>query len=67
MTLIAAGGVIIASAALFIVLSGFAGLKDFSLQFSSFVDPDLKDTSYRGKIFSIGLKAIHLIYLRLKV
>lgn len=51
MTLIASGGVIIASAALFIVLSVFAGLKDFSLQFSSFVDPDLKLFPVEGKSF----------------
>lgn len=51
MTLIASGGVIIASAALFIVLSVFAGLKDYSLQFSSFVDPDLKLMPLKGKSF----------------
>ena len=51
MTLIASGGVIIASAALFIVLSVFAGLKDYSLQFSSFVDPDLKLLPTTGKSF----------------
>ncbi|WP_339756831.1 FtsX-like permease family protein [uncultured Winogradskyella sp.] len=51
MTLIASGGVVIASAALFIVLSVFAGLKDFSLQFSSFVDPDLKLIPTEGKSF----------------
>jgi len=51
MTGIASGGVIIASAALLIVLSVFAGLKDFSLQFSSFVDPDLKLVPTQGKSF----------------
>jgi lipoprotein-releasing system permease protein len=51
MTLIASGGVVIASAALFIVLSVFAGLKDYSLQFSSFVDPDLKLMPVKGKSF----------------
>lgn len=51
MTLIASGGVVIASAALFIVLSVFAGLKDYSLQFSSFVDPDLKLLPVEGKSF----------------
>ncbi|MCA0152429.1 ABC transporter permease [Winogradskyella vincentii] len=51
MTLIASGGVIIASASLFIVLSVFTGLKDFSLQFSSFVDPDIKLLSSKGKSF----------------
>lgn len=51
MTLIASGGVIISAAALFIVLSVFAGLKAYSLQFSSFVDPDLKLTPVEGKSF----------------
>ena len=51
MTLIASGGVIIASAALFIVLSVFAGLKEYSLEFSSFVDPDLKLVPTEGKSF----------------
>ncbi len=51
MTIIAASGVIIAAAALFIVLSGFAGLKDFSLGFSSVVDPDLKILPAQGKSF----------------
>jgi lipoprotein-releasing system permease protein len=52
-TIIAVIGVIIGSASLFIVLSGFAGLKDFSLQFSSMVDPDLKILSAKGKSFKI--------------
>ena len=51
MTLIASAGVIIAAAALFIVLSVFAGLKNYSLQFSSFVDPDLKILPAEGKSF----------------
>ncbi|WP_299223454.1 FtsX-like permease family protein [uncultured Psychroserpens sp.] len=54
MTIIAASGTIVASAALFIVLSGFAGLKEFSLQFSSYVDPDLKITPVKGKWFSLS-------------
>ena len=41
-TLIAGFGIIIGTAALFIVLSGFSGLKNFSLEFTSFADPDLK-------------------------
>ena len=49
MSIIASGGVIIAAAALFIVLSVFAGLKDFSLQFSTYVDPDLKILPGQGK------------------
>ncbi|NRB59612.1 MAG: ABC transporter permease [Winogradskyella sp.] len=52
MTLIASGGVVIASAALFIVLSVFAGLKNYSLEFSSFVDPDLKLIPAQGKSFT---------------
>ena len=54
MTIIAASGTVIASAALFIVLSGFAGLKNFSLEFSSFVDPDLKAIPAQGKSFIIS-------------
>ncbi|TVZ58338.1 lipoprotein-releasing system permease protein [Flavobacteriaceae bacterium MAR_2010_105] len=64
MTSIAASGVVIASAALFIVLSGFAGLKDFSLEFSSFVDPDLKVLPSEGKSFLLSnddLKALKSI------
>ena len=51
MTLIASTGIVIASAALFIVLSVFAGLKHYSLQFSSFTDPDLKLLPSHGKSF----------------
>ncbi len=51
MSIIASAGVVIASTALFIVLSGFAGLKDFSLEFSSFSDPDLKVIPSSGKSF----------------
>ena len=50
-TYIAIIGVILGSASLFIVLSGFAGLKDFTLQFSSQVDPDLKAETSIGKSF----------------
>jgi len=58
MTIIAASGTIIASAALFVVLSGFAGLKDFSLRFSSYVDPDLKVVPAQGKSFELAQKQI---------
>ena len=60
-TIIAAVGVIIGSSALFIVLSGFAGLKDFSLQFSSIVDPDLKVLAAKGKSFEITPKELNQI------
>jgi lipoprotein-releasing system permease protein len=52
-TIIAAIGVIIGAASLFIVLSGFAGLKDFSLQFSTHIDPDLKAEVTQGKSITI--------------
>ncbi|MGI9549757.1 MAG: ABC transporter permease [Aurantibacter sp.] len=48
---------VIGSAALFIVLSGFAGLKTFSLSFSNSFDPDLKALPAAGKFFSIPLEA----------
>jgi len=48
---IAAAGVVIGAMALFLVLCGFAGLKDFSLQFSSYFDPDLKIFPASGKTF----------------
>lgn len=50
-TNIALIGVVLGSASLFIVLSGFAGLKDFTLKFSSQVDPDLKAITSLGKSF----------------
>lgn len=45
--------IVIGSAALFIVLSGFAGLKTFSLSYTNMVDPDLKALPLTGKFFSI--------------
>ena len=57
-TYIAIIGVILGSASLFIVLSGFAGLKDFTLQFSSEVDPDLKAEAAVGKSFFLNKEAL---------
>lgn len=51
-TIIAAIGVFAGAFALFIVLSGFTGLKDFSLSFSNEYDPDLKVLPAVGKTFS---------------
>jgi len=48
--------IVIGSAALFIVLSGFSGLKDFSLSFSNTFDPDLKAVPVQGKSFSFDRK-----------
>jgi lipoprotein-releasing system permease protein len=53
-TLIAAIGVFAGAFALFIVLSGFKGLKDFSLSFSNEYDPDLKVLAATGKTFNFS-------------
>ena len=50
-TNIALIGVVLGATSLFIVLSGFAGLKDFTLKFSSIIDPDLKAQAKTGKSF----------------
>ena len=52
-TIIASLGIVLGAAALFIVLSGFAGLKDFTLQFTSIVDPDFKAETAIGKSFFV--------------
>lgn len=46
--------IVIGSGALFVVLSGFAGLKTFSLSFSNIFDPDLKAVPATGKFFRIS-------------
>jgi lipoprotein-releasing system permease protein len=51
---IAATGVVVGALALFVVLSGFSGLKDFSLQFTSVFDPDLKVAPKTGKTFFLN-------------
>jgi len=48
-SLIATIGVFAGALALFIVLSGFSGLKDFSLSFTNEFDPDLKLLPEQGK------------------
>ena len=53
-TIISALSIVAGSAALFIVLSGFSGLKDFSLSFSSVFDPDLKVLPTTGKTFDLS-------------
>tara|TARA_B000000565_G_scaffold204374_1_gene157868 strand:- start:19 stop:183 length:165 start_codon:yes stop_codon:yes gene_type:complete len=42
MSILAILGVIISSAAMLIVLSGFSGLKSYSLEFISAISPELK-------------------------
>lgn len=53
---IAALGVVVGSMALFVVLSVFSGLKEFSLSFTNEFDPDLKITSTYGKSFLLTPK-----------
>lgn len=45
--------VVVGAAALLIVLSGFSGLKTFSVSFSNTFDPDLKALSAKGKFFNL--------------
>lgn len=55
-TLIATMGVIIGTLALFIVMSGFSGLRTFSIGFLNTSDPDIKITSIKGKSFHLNEK-----------
>ncbi|WP_298878493.1 ABC transporter permease [uncultured Polaribacter sp.] len=50
-TIIASFGVIVGSLALFIILSGFSGLRTFSYSLLDVSDPDIKITSTKGKSF----------------
>ncbi len=50
---IAAIGVVAGAMALFVVMSVFSGLVDFSLSFSNTSDPDLKATARVGKTFIV--------------
>ncbi|MBC8756955.1 ABC transporter permease [Kordia sp. YSTF-M3] len=50
--------VVIGALALFIVLSGFAGLKTFSLSFSNDFDPDLKMEAAAGKSFRVSAQQL---------
>ena len=51
---IASVGIIVGAMALFVVLSVFSGLRDFSLSFSNDFDPDLKVGTTLGKSFFIS-------------
>ena len=52
-TIIASFGVIIGSLALFIILSGFSGLRTFSYNLLDVSDPDIKITTPIGKSFLV--------------
>lgn len=47
-------GIVLGSASLFIVLSGFAGLRNFTLEFTTIIDPDLKVETTVGKSFILS-------------
>lgn len=51
---IASAGIIVGACALFVVLSVFSGLRDFSLSFSNDFDPDLKISPVKGKSFMVS-------------
>ena len=51
---IAISAVVVGSLALFIVLSGFSGLRSYSLQFTTIFDSDLKIYPANGKTFSFS-------------
>lgn len=50
-TIIASFGIIVGSLALFIILSGFSGLRTFGYSLLDAADPDIKITSQKGKSF----------------
>lgn len=60
-TLIATVGVIVGTLALFIVMSGFSGLRTFSIGFLDTTDPDLKITSVKGKSFTFSSEIEQLL------
>lgn len=53
-TNIASAGIIVGAMALFVVLSVFSGLREFSLSFSNDFDPDFKVNPISGKSFFIS-------------
>jgi lipoprotein-releasing system permease protein len=58
---IASAGIIVGAMSLFVVLSVFSGLKDFSLSFSNDFDPDLKITPKMGKSFLLTNEQVEKI------
>jgi lipoprotein-releasing system permease protein len=51
---IALGGIIVGALALFVVLSVFSGLREYSVQFTNDFDPDLKVSALQGKSFFVS-------------
>lgn len=60
-TIIASFGVIVGSIALFIILSGFSGLRTFSYSLLDASDPDIKITSVKGKSFFLTDDILQII------
>lgn len=50
---IAVLGIVASTAALFIIMSAFSGLRSYTVSFSNATDPDLKATARTGKSFTI--------------
>ncbi|KOS06838.1 hypothetical protein AM493_12985 [Flavobacterium akiainvivens] len=53
-TAIATLGILAGTAALFIIMSVFSGLRDFSLSFANATDPDLRIAAVQGKSFLLS-------------
>ena len=51
--------IVVATAALMIVLSAFAGLKDFGLSFSNVFDPDFRVLASKGKTITLDSSQLH--------
>jgi lipoprotein-releasing system permease protein len=60
-TAIASVGIIVGTMALFVILSVFSGLREFSLSFSNDFDPDLKILPIHGKAFEISPTQLQLL------
>mgnify|MGYP001159641607 FL=1 len=54
MSVLALLGVVFSSAAMIIVLSGFSGLKNYSLEFLSYASPELEISAKKGKRFVLN-------------
>ena len=60
MSVLALLGIVFSAAAMIIVLSGFSGLKNYSLEFLSYASPDLEISSKKGKrfVFNENMKSV---------
>lgn len=53
--------IVIGGASLFVVLAGFAGVKGFTVSFTTFFDPDLKILPEKGKFITIAPEKLQKI------